>query len=153
MIKSGIKLTILTLLCFTLNPIDCRSQVKAPLLNFTLPKSDDHYKCVKDYVEDKIDSDYHHASAAAIEAFKDIKYGVRIHWGLYSIEGKGKESWPFLTLSDKKKQAYQDLYKTWNPKGFDAEEWMRLFNENGIKMFAITSMHHEGFSMFDTKAR
>ena len=153
MIKSGIKLTILTLLCFTLNPIDSRSQVKAPLLNFTLPKSDDHYKCVKDYVEDKIDTDYHHASAAAIEAFKDIKYGVRIHWGLYSIEGKGKESWPFLTLSDKKKQAYQDLYKTWNPTGFDAEEWMRLFNENGIKMFAITSMHHEGFSMFDTKAR
>ena len=64
MIKSGIKLTILTLLCFTLNPIDCRSQVKAPLLNFTLPKSDDHYKCVKDYVEDKIDTDYNHASAA-----------------------------------------------------------------------------------------
>ncbi len=148
-----LKLIFLTLLGLVLIPDDVWSQEKTPSFNYTLPKGDYHYNCVKDYVEDKIDTDYHHPSAAAIEAFRDIKFGVRIHWGLYSIEGKGKESWPFLTLPNKKKQAYQDLYKTWNPTGFDAEEWMKLFSENGIKMFAFTSMHHEGFSMFDTKAR
>ena len=152
--KLFLKFTILLVLALTLCPISSSSQgSRSTQMNFTLPKNDDHYLCVKDYIEDKIDTDYHHASTAAIEAFRDIKFGVRIHWGLYSIQGKYNASWPFLTLSNKKKQAYQDLYKTWNPTGFNAEEWMQLFSENGIKMFAITTMHHEGFSMFDTKAR
>lgn len=128
------------------------AQESVPVKNYTLPKNDVHYRNVKDYVEDKIDPDYHHPSAATIEAFCDIKFGVRIHWGLYSITAKGNESWPLLMLSNEEKQAYQELYKTWNPTGFNAEEWMKLFSENGIKMFAITTMHHEGFSMFDTKA-
>ena len=121
--------------------------------NYILPKNDHHYRMVKDWIEDNIDADYHHPSPETIEAFRDIKFGVRIHWGLYSITAQGGESWPFLLLSNEKKQAYQELYKTWNPTGFDAEEWMKLFSENGIKMFAITTMHHEGFSMFDTRAR
>lgn len=122
-------------------------------MNYALPKNDIHYQNVKDWIEDKIDTGYHHPSAAIVEAFRDIKFGVRIHWGLYSITEQGGESWPFLKLSNEKKQAYQELYKTWNPTGFNAEEWMKLFSENGIKIFAITTMHHEGFSMFDTKAR
>ena len=126
---------------------------KSYKMNYTLPKNDVHYLNVKDWVEDNIDTGYHHPSKATIEAFRDIKFGVRIHWGLYSITGQGGESWPFLQLSNEKKQAYQELYKTWNPAGFNAEDWMKLFSENGIKMFAITTMHHEGFSMFDTKAR
>ena len=121
--------------------------------NYTLPKTDTHYRNVKDYVEDVPDPSYSHPSEATIEAFRDIKFGVRIHWGLYSITEQGNESWPYLKLSNEGKQAYQDLYKTWNPEGFDAEEWMKLFSENGIRMFAFTSMHHEGFSMFDTRAR
>jgi alpha-L-fucosidase len=129
------------------------AQESVPAMNYTLPKNDVHYRYVNGWIEDTIDSDYHHPSQATIEAFRDIKFGVRIHWGLYSITGQGNESWPFLMLSNEKKQAYQELYKTWNPTGFNAEEWMKLFSENGIKMFAITSMHHEGFSMFDTKAR
>lgn len=129
------------------------SQKAITRINYTLPKNDVHYLYVKGWIEDSIDADYHHPSAATVEAFRDIKFGVRIHWGLYSITGQGGESWPFLTLSNEKKQAYQELYKTWNPTGFNAEEWMKLFSENGIKMFAITTMHHEGFSMFDTKAR
>ena len=38
-------------------------------------------------------------------------------------------------------------------RGFDAEEWMRLFKDNGLRMFAFTSKHHDGFSMFDTRTR
>ena len=54
-------------------------------------------------------------------------------------------------MSFEEKQAYQELYKTWNPQGFNAEEWMKLFADNGLKMFAFTAKHHEGFSMFDTQ--
>ena len=121
--------------------------------NYKLPVTDSHYKTTRAWVEDKIDDDYHHPSAAAIEAFRDIKYGVRIHWGPYSINGQGNTSWPFLDFPYEQKQAYNEMYKTWNPSGFDAEEWMNLFKDNGLKMFAITANHHDGFTMYATKAR
>ncbi len=118
-----------------------------------LPASDSHYQIVQNYVEQNPEPDYKHASSAAYEAFQDMKFGVRIHWGLYSIEAHPRESWPFLTMNNNKKQAYQEQYKTWNPTGFDAEEWMKFFERSGLKCFAFTSKHHEGFSMFDTATR
>jgi alpha-L-fucosidase len=103
--------------------------------------------------------EYQHASPAAYEAFQDLKYGIRIHWGIYTLahakipDAKGGESWMFLPLIFQQKQEYQELYKTWNPTGFDAEGWAQLFATNGMTMFAITTKHHEGFSLFDTKTR
>jgi alpha-L-fucosidase len=51
------------------------------------------------------------------------------------------------------RQAYSNLYKTWNPAGFDADSWTDAFNESGMRMFTFTTKHHEGFSMFDTKTK
>jgi len=147
------KTTIFSIIFFAMTFVGSYAQKTITELNYSIPKTDHHYRVVKDWIEDKIDTGYNHPSAATIESFRDIKYGVRIHWGLYSITAQGSESWPFLKLSNENKQAYQELYMTWNPTGFNAEEWMELFSDNGIKMFAITTMHHEGFSMFDTKAR
>ncbi len=124
-----------------------------PSGSIRLPESDFYWKNTKDFIEGTPIPEYQHASAAAFEAFRDMKYGVRIHWGIYSIYGKPHESWPLLGMSFPEKQVYQELYKTWDPKGFNAEEWMKLFADNGVKMFAITAKHHEGFSMFDTKTR
>jgi alpha-L-fucosidase len=132
---------------------DAPAPTITPVPELRLPSTDFHYKRTKSYVEDQPVVEYQHASPAAIEAFEDIKYGVRIHWGIYSIWANGNESWPFLNMPFDKKQQYQDLYKTWNPDGFDAEAWMKLFKENGLEMFAFTAKHHEGFSMFDTKTR
>lgn len=125
---------------------------KNSIKNYRLPENDDQYQQVKCYIEDNIDADYHHASFNTIEAFRDIKYGIRIHWGIYSVTGQGNTSWPFLNLSNQEKQAYQQIYKTWNPVGFNADELVKLFKENGAKMFSITANHHEGFSMYNTKA-
>jgi len=118
-----------------------------------LPKTDSHYRVVQSYIEDKPVPAYHWASGEAYEAFLDQKYGIRIHWGLYSQAGFLHESWPYLKLSYAKRDSYDQMYKTWNPTGFDADEWTTLFEESGLKMFAFTTKHHEGFSMFDTKAR
>jgi alpha-L-fucosidase len=96
---------------------------------------------------------YQNAPASAYEAFQDMKFGARIHWGIYSIWSRGPESWPFLDMSFADRQQYNHLYKTWNPTGFDADSWMNIFAESGMKMFAFTSKHHEGFSMFDTHTR
>jgi alpha-L-fucosidase len=105
------------------------------------------------YIETTPIAGYHCAPASAYEAFQDMKFGVRIHWGIYSLWHRGAESWPFLSMSFEDRAKYNDLYKTWNPAGFDANEWMDAFKESGMKMFAFTSKHHEGFSMFDTRTR
>lgn len=116
--------------------------------NIKLPEKEAEF-----YVEKEPDPDYKHASVEAHEAFRDIKFGVRIHWGIYSIWELQGESWPFLKMDYKKRQAYQELYKTWNPVGFNAEEWMQFFERAGFRCFAFTTKHHEGFCMFDTKTR
>jgi alpha-L-fucosidase len=106
-----------------------------------------------DYIETTPIAEYHSAPARAYEAFQDMKFGIRIHWGIYSIWHRGAESWPYLPMSFEDRQVYNNLYKTWNPSGFDADRWTDAFRESGLKMFAFTTKHHEGFSMFDTKAR
>lgn len=105
------------------------------------------------YIENPPVASYHWASASAYEEFEDLKFGIRIHWGIYSIWNKGAESWPFLEMSFDERKEYNDLYRTWNPSGFDAGAWMDIFKESGMKMFAFTTKHHEGFSMFDTRTR
>lgn len=131
---------------------------KAGNYSHRLPKSDSNYQHTKPYIEDDPVPEYTWASDEAYEAFQDIKYGIRLHWGLYSVWQLQKESWPFLGhLTPKfdfaKRQEYMQLYKTFNPKSFDADRWMQMFSEWGMKMFAFTTKHHEGFSMFDTKTR
>jgi alpha-L-fucosidase len=118
-----------------------------------LPATDAHYKAVKSYIEDDPIPEYRWASEAAYEAFRDMKYGIRIHWGLYSVAGFTRESWPFLDLTFEERARYNQMYRTWNPTGFDADEWTSFFAENGLQMFAFTTKHHEGFSMFDTQTR
>jgi alpha-L-fucosidase len=99
-----------------------------------------------------LDPRYKHASPEAYERWRDLKYGLRIHWGIYSQYGF-EASWPVLKMSNGKKQEYFDCYKRFNPTRFDAEEWMRLFERCGLKCFAFTTKHHDGFSMWDTKTR
>ena len=99
------------------------------------------------------DADYRHASTAAYEAFRAMKFGVRIHWGLYTMVPQSRESWSFLPLSDAERQRYIESHRTWNPTGFNAEEWMQFFDRAGFKTFAITTKHHEGFSLWDTQTR
>lgn len=108
---------------------------------------------VPSYIEPVPDADYHHASVAAYEAFRDMKYAVRIHWGIYSIDGLAGESWPYISMSNADRQRYTQLYRGWNPQRFDADDWMRLFVEAGFRGLAFTAKHHEGFSMFDTATR
>jgi alpha-L-fucosidase len=134
-------------------PLRNWAQQPEPPVEHSLPPTDIDFQRSKSYIEDVPVHRYHWASDRAIEAFNDIKFGLRIHWGIYSIFGKGHESWPFLSMPFDERQSYNEAYKTWNPREFDAESWMNLCRESGLKMFAFTTKHHEGFSMFDTKTR
>ncbi len=122
-----------------------------------LPTTDSHYKGVKSYIEDTPNPDYSQASEEARAAFRELKFGVRIHWGMYTLAIQrwpsadfSTASWGFLKLDDEQRQEYQQLYKTFNPTKFNADDWMELFKSSGIKVVAFTTKHHEGFSMFDT---
>ncbi len=118
-----------------------------------LPITDIHGIVVSYFIERDPDPDYSHASPEAYEDFLDMKFGIRIHWGIYSTQGMVDTSWPLLKLSYEERQGFQEAYKTWNPQGFDAEEWMDFFERSGVRVFAFTAKHHEGFSMYDTRTR
>ncbi len=125
---------------------DVREPIRAPV-------SDGHLKKVKSYVELDPIPEYQHASEEAYEKFRDLKFGIRIHWGVYAMWARDDASWTLYQHLRAEKQQYNELYKTWNPKGFDAEQWMRFFERSGIRIFAFTTKHCDGFSMFDTKTR
>ncbi|MDR1813331.1 MAG: alpha-L-fucosidase [Tannerella sp.] len=120
--------------------------------NIRLPKSDWHYQRVKDYVEETPDDDYLHASEAAYEAFRDIKFSVRIHWGVYAMKHV-EASWPLLAMTPADAAEYNQLYKKWNPQKFDPDGWMRFFKRIGAQCMAFTTKHTDGFSLFHTNTR
>jgi alpha-L-fucosidase len=93
---------------------------------------------------------YHHAPQDAIEAFKDLKFGIRIHWGLYCLIGS-HESWGLAGANRDFWNVYNVLYQFFNPTDFDADSWMNQFEQWGVKYFTFTAKHHDGFAMWPTK--
>jgi len=87
------------------------------------------------------------ASNRGINWFQDVKFGMFIHWGLYSLLGRGEwvMHWEKIPVPE-----YEALVPRFNPFDFDAEEWVRLAADAGQKYMVITSRHHDGFSMYDT---
>jgi alpha-L-fucosidase len=98
----------------------------------------------------QVDPSYHHAPQAAIEAFKDRKFGIRIHWGLYCLIGSDA-SWALAGANKQFWDMYNVLYQFFNPTSFDADAWMDLFEQAGARYFTFTTKHHDGFSMWPTK--
>jgi len=97
-----------------------------------------------------VDPGYRHAPEAALEAWKDQKFGIRIHWGLYCLIGSDA-SWCLPHSSREFQNVYNTLYEFFNPTDFDADSWMDLFQRAGAKFFTITTKHHEGFCMWPTE--
>jgi alpha-L-fucosidase len=122
-------------------------------LSHRLPLSDGHYLRTCGYAEDLPVAEYTWAPDGRYEDLSDMKFGIRVHWGLYSILQLQNESWPFLMMSKEERASYQHLYQSWFPQGFDADEWTGLFKESGARMFSFTAKHHDGFSMYDTSTR
>ena len=85
----------------------------------------------------------------AREWFKDARFGLFIHWGVYSVLGDGEWVMNNQNISI---DEYEKLPSFFNPVYFDAEEWVLMAKDAGMKYITITSRHHDGFSMFDSKA-
>jgi alpha-L-fucosidase len=88
------------------------------------------------------------ANAKARRWFEDAKFGLFVHWGVYSLLGKGE----WVMNNDKIPVAeYEKLPPRFNPTGFDAEQWVATAKKAGMKYITITSKHHDGFCMYDSK--
>lgn len=101
---------------------------------------------------EKVDPDFKHASPDAYEAWRDRKFGMRIHWGVYSVLGLDA-SWPTYKASDEFHRIYNTLWQVFNPTDFDAEQWADLAERSGFKYFVFTAKHCDGFSMYDTNTK
>lgn len=93
-----------------------------------------------------------------LQWFRDARFGLFIHWGLYSAtEGlwNGKETagiGEWIQSREKIPGAeYETLAQKLTCESFEPEEWARLAKRAGMKYCVFTSKHHEGFAMFDTK--
>jgi len=98
------------------------------------------------------------AKEARLKWFREAKYGLFIHWGLYAIpagEWKGRRSlglgeW-IMNRSQIPVREYEPLAAQFNPVKFDADAWVQLAQDAGMKYIVITSKHHDGFAMFKSK--
>ena len=94
-----------------------------------------------------------------LEWFREAKYGLFIHWGLYAIpagEWQGKRSlglgeW-IMNRSKIPVRDYEKLAAQFNPVKFNPDDWVRLAQDAGMKYIVITSKHHDGFALFKSKA-
>jgi len=82
------------------------------------------------------------------EWFQDAKFGMFIHWGVYSV--LGVHEWVMETQSIDKK-TYEKIPAFFNPTEFNAEAWVLMAKSAGMKYITITTKHHDGFAMFDSE--
>ena len=100
----------------------------------------------KNYRPEKVEK----LSEEQMKWFRDAKFGMFIHWGVYSMLGKGE--WVLMNEHlDVRK--YETLKDDFLAENFDAEQWAKNAKAAGMKYMVLTTRHHDGFCLFDSKNR
>jgi alpha-L-fucosidase len=90
--------------------------------------------------------------------WREAKFGMFIHWGVYAVPAgfyqdkpvKGIGEW-IMNRGKIPMAEYQQFAKEFNPVQYDAEAWVKLAKDAGMKYIVITTKHHDGFALFDSK--
>lgn len=80
--------------------------------------------------------------------FEGFRFGIFIHWGIYSTYAQGE--WYLISGLDRNE--YAKAADAFYPHRFDAREWVKVFKDSGAKYVTFTSRHHDGFSMWESRA-
>jgi alpha-L-fucosidase len=136
-------------------PIIARSVIAALALAAAAPAARDRGVAVLAAAQATVDA----AKEKRLAWFRESKYGLFIHWGLYAIpagQWNGKRSlglgeWVMLRSAVPVKD-YEQLAARFNPVKFNADEWVKLAKDAGMKYIVITSKHHDGFALFKSRA-
>lgn len=80
--------------------------------------------------------------------FREARFGMFIHWGLYAIPARGE--W-VMSMERMSVEDYQKYFKEFNPENYNPGEWAKLARSAGMKYAVMTAKHHDGFCLFDTK--
>ncbi|MCG8449507.1 MAG: alpha-L-fucosidase [Pirellulales bacterium] len=100
----------------------------------------------------------------APEWFRDAKFGIYFHWGVYSVPSHGSEWYPrhmhlkdhavykhhLATYGSPDKFGYHDMVPLFKAENFDADEWAELFQKAGARFAGPVAEHHDGFAMWDS---
>jgi alpha-L-fucosidase len=94
-----------------------------------------------------------------MEWWREARFGMFIHWGVYAVPAgtyKGQKinrigEW-IMNRGKIPVAEYQQFAKEFNPVNYDAEAWVKMAKDAGMKYIVITSKHHDGFALFDSKA-
>ncbi|MBL7132828.1 MAG: alpha-L-fucosidase [Phycisphaerae bacterium] len=101
--------------------------------------------------------DFLNAKPEVISRWQEMRFGMFIHWGPVSLKGteigwsrrgprRGRRGTGNIPM-----EVYDNLYKQFNPVKFDADQWVRIAKDAGMKYLVFTTKHHDGFVNFDSK--
>jgi hypothetical protein len=82
------------------------------------------------------------------EWFQDAKFGLFIHWGVYSVLGDGE--W-VMNQQQIPVKTYEKIPSFFNPVDFDPKAWVQMVKDAGMKYIVITSKHHDGYALWPSK--
>ena len=102
------------------------------------------------------ESEMKNSNDKRMDWWREARFGMFIHWGLYAIPagewetGTNHAEW-IRTTAEIPLEQYDKFVEDFNPVNFNADDWVRMAKDAGMKYIVITSKHHDGFSLFNSK--